>query len=1381
MFACDKCQKSFSAKRNLDRHTRHSHTNNARNECSLCDKSFSRFDNFQRHKRLVHGLEVGPQRQAPPPAMANYLKAKPTIDVPPSTSSAVRSILQPSERLPQPLLGDNGLEVGPQRQAPPPAMANCSKAKSTIDVPPSTSSTSAVRSILQPSKHLPQPLSGDNRSKLCDLCGISFMNHMALESHLRMNHTIEVEKGVEKIATCYKDRVASYKISGDRDDDDDDISTYLARTRNTVGNIITSYMNLNGSVKVQLELLSIFIKTTINENGDETVTASEKNFNTKFEVITQFADFIETYDEMVASINHQAEEFQERGSGWAFFSISYLLLNINKFQPIPGSSYIPLPESIATKKACINIKNYDDNACLAWSLVSHLRPVESNRNLTSSYPHFSTVLNLKDINFPVHLKDIPKIEQLNNLSINIYELVKSSKEYVVEGPIYFTKNRRDTHINLLYLYENGHGHYVLIVNLSRLISKQVYNHGHSVHLCDGCLTRFSTQKLLNDHQLHDCNHIKTILPSKNVRSRPNFLGSYTPENILQFNNYKNTQNVPFVIYADFESILKPVEFCEPSTSTSFTEAVDIHMPYSFAYYIVSTSDVKYYKFETYTGLDCGKVFVSKLIEDVKFIYNEYLKCIKPMLPLTAEEELKFNSASLCHICKSPFDGFNQNKVHDHCHITGRFRGAAHSTCNLNFKLPNFIPIFLHNFSGYDSHLFVKELADIDSEGGIDVLPNNKEKYISFSKNVLVDRVKKQHKDDFENVYMKMRFVDSFRFMASSLDSLASNLVDDDFIHVKKFFIRHEQFKLLTRKGIFPYQYIDSIDRLGETSLPSKDAFMNKLSFDGISEDEYNHAQTVWRTFGCQNLREYSDLYLKTDVLLLADIFEKFREVCFSTYGLDPAHYYTAPGLSWDAMLKFTQIKLELLTDIDQVHFIKKGIRGGISFCGHRHAKGNNKYMADGTFNTDLPSNYLMYWDANNLYGWAMSQYMPVNEFVWLDAAQIGSFEFRNVSDTSDYGYILNVDIEYPRELHDLHNDLPFLAENICPPNSKSVSDKRLIPNLFNKKNYVIHYRNLNHAVAHGLIVRKINRILSFKQSAWLKPYIDVNTHLRQTAKNSFEKDFFKLMNNAVFGKTMENVDKRVDVRLVTSWEDIGKRTGRPKLGARSLIAKLNFKNIKIFTETFSAIQMEHLHVVYDKPLYVGFAVLEISKLLMYQFYYDFLKPKFGSEIQLCYMDTDSFTVSITTDDVYAFVKDNLERFDTSNYLPDNEFSIPLQNKAVLGLMKDENSGRIMSEFIGLRSKLYANRVCSGRITKKAKGVKKAVVKRKITFEHYLECLTSKRDIYMKQYLFRSQKHSIYTMLQNKLALSSRDSKRYINDDGVSTLAWGHYRINTPLS
>nr|XP_022910659.1 uncharacterized protein LOC111421711 [Onthophagus taurus] len=295
------------------------------------------------------------------------------------------------------------------------------------------------------------------------------------------------------------------------------------------------------------------------------------------------------------------------------------------------------------------------------------------------------------------------------------------------------------------------------------------------------------------------------------------------------------------------------------------------------------------------------------------------------------------------------------------------------------------------------------------------------------------------------------------------------------------------------------------------------------------------------------------------------------------------------------------------------------------------------------YNPNLPSSHLMYWDANNLYGWAMSQYLPVSSFKWLDDTQILNFNFNNISDTSDYGYILDVDIEYPE--------------------------------------------NLKQAVAHGLKVSKINRVLSFRQSTWLKSYIDKNTALRQSANNSFEKDFFKLMNNAVFGKTMENVDKRVDVRLVTSWDDVHTReiSGRPRLGARSLIAKLNFKSISIFTETFSAIQMDRLHVVYDKPLYVGFTVLELSKLLMYNFYYDFLKPKYGESIRLCYMDTDSFTVLIDSDDVYRDVKLNLDKFDTSNYSPDNQLDIPLRNKAVLGKMKDENCGNIMVEFIGLRS------------------------------------------------------------------------------------------------
>ena len=265
--------------------------------------------------------------------------------------------------------------------------------------------------------------------------------------------------------------------------------------------------------------------------------------------------------------------------------------------------------------------------------------------------------------------------------------------------------------------------------------------------------------------------------------------------------------------------------------------------------------------------------------------------------------------------------------------------------------------------------------------------------------------------------------------------------------------------------------------------------------------------------------------MKKDVLLLA-VFEKFIDTCLKFYGLDPCHYFSSPGLSWDAMLKMTGVKLEKISDIDKYLFIEKGLRGGISYIAKRYAKANNKYMKN--YDPKKPSKFITYLDMNNLYGWAMS-YLPYGGFKRLK--NVDNFDVNSVSEKSPIGYMLNVDLIYPDELHVLHNDYPLAPEKLAIPYDmlsdycKKIADeyeikvgdvKKLIPNLGNKTNYVVHYRNLQLYLSLGMKLTKIHRVLKFKQSDWMKKYIDFNTEKRTNAANSFEKDFFKLMINSVY-------------------------------------------------------------------------------------------------------------------------------------------------------------------------------------------------------------------------------------------------------------------------
>ena len=786
----------------------------------------------------------------------------------------------------------------------------------------------------------------------------------------------------------------------------------------------------------------------------------------------------------------------------------------------------------------------------------------------------------------------------------------------------------------------------------------------------------------------------------------------------------------------------------------------VHEPFSWGYFVKCNYNNSLSKYISYRGVNSAQNFINTLRCHVIDIYYNHLNKNVPMRPLTIEEENSFISSSNCFICNKVL---GSDRVRDHCHLTGKFRGAAHNVCKLNYKVPQFIPIFFHNLSGYDAHLFIKELWSEKHDKDIfQVIPLSLENYISMSLKIkLTDSLKN------EQQYFELRFLDSFRFLASSLENLAKGLNVSEFTETINAFDKSNM-DLVLQKGIFPYEYITSVDKLNETVLPPKESFFSSLTNSHITVKDYDHALKVWERFKARTIGEYSDIYLKIDVFLLTDVFEKFRNVCLSMYDLDPAHYYTLPGFSWSAMLKYTGVHLELLSDIEMIHFIKRGIRGGISQCSKRHAEANNKYMEH--FDETKPSKYLMYFDANNQYGWAMSQNLPYGNFKWLDDNEISKLTLERMESDENVGYILEVDLEYPQTLHDAHNDYPFCAEKMVPPMSNRNYPK-LIPNLMNKKNYIIHYKNLIQCIDHGLKLIAIHRAVSFNQSCWMKKYIDLNNEKRASTSNKFEQDTLKLCNNGVYGKTIENTENYRCVKFCNKWSRKHK-----SIGARELISHPNFLSCKIINENFVIIEMKKGEVNYNKPFYIGFSVLEISKTLMYNFHYNYMKKKFNNKLTMLYTDTDSFIYEIAThDDFYDEMKNN-SLFDTSNYALDNVYKIPLLNKQKLGAFKDENCGNIMVEFVGLRSKSYALRVDNGKIIKKAKGVTRCTVKDQLTFQNYLECLQQNSIKYCQMTIFKSINHNIFTQKVNKSSLSASDDKRFLIKDSNETYAWGHYRI-----
>ena len=478
-------------------------------------------------------------------------------------------------------------------------------------------------------------------------------------------------------------------------------------------------------------------------------------------------------------------------------------------------------------------------------------------------------------------------------------------------------------------------------------------------------------------------------------------------------------------------------------------------------------------------------------------------------------------------------------------------------------------------SHYDLHHLCSSLHKSHPRNKFTIIPNTDETYISLTLKAFIEE-HLDRRNRLIQVYEDLRFLDSFRFMNTSLEKLVESLPDDNFKTLDQHFEKNQSsdIKLLHDKGFYPYSYRDSFDRFKESKLPPLNNWLNSLSGESnvpsITQSQLEKAQKIFGNCDCFSLGDYHDLYLSVDTLQLADVFEKFRTLCFQTYGLDCAQYFLAPNLAGDAFLKICEPQLDLLTNRDHLDFVENLMRGGVaSVFAKRLFEANNEYLPN-TFNPYKELSFGPMIDANNLYGGIMKTFpLPLG-----DSESDSTTKLQTILDTtvdSRWGFIVECDLEYPDDLHDDHKDFPLAPTKECVKPfwlseyqfetlhdinlKENFKVKKLLQTHYNKERYTLHYITLKLYVSLGLKVKKVHRCRKLNQSKWLSPYIDLNTDMRQRAANKFEENFFKLMSNCAYGKCCESKRNHQSISLVRTEQELWRST-----------EKFNVKTVKNFFE-----------------------------------------------------------------------------------------------------------------------------------------------------------------------------------------------------------------------
>jgi len=866
----------------------------------------------------------------------------------------------------------------------------------------------------------------------------------------------------------------------------------------------------------------------------------------------------------------------------------------------------------------------------------------------------------------------------------------------------------------------------------------------------------------------------------------------------EFKNPGRTMPINHVVYADLEASLVRLDNIAKGDQTN---VVHHHVANSYCMLTISrVPDEEPWPLQEYYGPDdIMEHFVQSLMTVARKVRSWQI----------SSEQVPKNDADFerlpkkeCCICNKVLLADIQPIHRHHDHTTGLSIGFAHAHCNLRAVESKEVQLIIHAGLHYDVHMFLRALAD-HVAGGMQVLADTEENYKTLKWTFECDDCRKAKRSCRH--FAPMRLLDSYCFLdctlsklvttykgAASFDALKgwcrSNLAED---RVEK------GYEYLLRKNLYPYEMVESMEILENTTeMPPIDKFYSSLLQEGPSLADYKFAREVWDFFGCQNLLDYHKLYLRCDVLLLADCFEIFRKTCLAEQHLDPAYYIGLPGFAWDAMFRATGVKLDLLDDCDMYNMFESSVRGGLSQVGSlRSASANNKYMKN--HDKNKPTSYLLDLDANNLYGCAMVRLLPTGDFQWMDDSEMRDLENALTLGTliplelgeSERGMTLEVDLHYPDELHDLHNDLPLCPENIVPKqewlspdqikmqemyNLPPPKDKKLIAHFFPREKIVLHWYVLKLYMELGMQVTKVHRVITYKHSTWLREWVMENAKKRANTLSEILRKLYKDLNNILYGKMLQGCRDLLDIRLKNSWKT-----------CKRLVAKPTFKSATVFAENLVAVHMYKPEVLLNRPIYVGASILDLAKAHVYMFWYKCVKTALP-QARLMLTDTDSLLLYVEDECFYDSLREIVGELDFSNYSVAHELfdrhagaqNAKRENRMCMGKWKDVHPKSQIVDCKTVCSKVYSFITDDDSNVMRHKGVQTRALEKQLSHINYCDSLLLGRNVMVTYSAIRNFNHEVYTIHGKKVALSCYDDKRYICENRIETFALGHCRLRS---